>query len=556
MTAVNLPGNSVVTRAVRYVVAVMMFTAVLVACSSSSSGNEVALENAGDLGIDPFGDQVETSQVATFTREVGAQQTQPDSFVQGEEHDTAVVEATTPGLYGGSGADTVCDVAGLIAFLESDAEKAAAWAEVLGVEPDAIAATIESYTPVVLTSDTVVTNHGFSGGRAVPRRSVLQAGTAVLVDEFGVPVVRCACGNPLLPGEPFDSTEVEFTGTPWSDFTANPVVYVQPAGAALDAITVVELQSGELVNQPTGSVSAGAYIATIAPQEWEYDLEGGIYYSEDGVDWSVALSGPSLLDVAIGGGLAVAVGSRLEAGGYIYTSTDGRNWNGPIDIPDPLLSVAYGDGAWRAVGTAAFSEVTDGIRPAVVYESDDGVTWNRTAVVEPPLASELGGPFDLLALSLSSLAYGDGIWLSSAVECNYRHCEYSQFRSDDGHSWSQLPIDERIVLQDLAFDGNVWGWLGGERTPGEPASQADIDKPIGAAGTSTDGINWSLEPTSPDRLVLRGLSASPDGWLAVQAPVHGSAPVPADGGFYTSTDLVNWQRVSTIVPAASSVARF
>jgi hypothetical protein len=40
---------------------------------------------------------------------------------------------------------------------------------------------------VILQRDTRVTNHGFRNGRATPTQSILQAGTAVLVDEYGVP---------------------------------------------------------------------------------------------------------------------------------------------------------------------------------------------------------------------------------------------------------------------------------------------------------------------------------------------------------------------------------
>ena len=43
-----------------------------------------------------------------------------------------------------------------------------------------------------------MTNHSFVDGRAVAFQSILQAGTAVLVDKDGVPVARCRCGNPLL----------------------------------------------------------------------------------------------------------------------------------------------------------------------------------------------------------------------------------------------------------------------------------------------------------------------------------------------------------------------
>jgi hypothetical protein len=71
---------------------------------------------------------------------------------------------------------------------------------VLGISPTekAVAAYIRHLRPVTLTRDTRVTNHTFVDGRAVAFQSILQAGTAVLVDKDGVPVARCRCGNPLL----------------------------------------------------------------------------------------------------------------------------------------------------------------------------------------------------------------------------------------------------------------------------------------------------------------------------------------------------------------------
>jgi hypothetical protein len=44
---------------------------------------------------------------------------------------------------------------------------------------------------VLLRSDTVVTNHGFANGCSTTIPAVLQAGTAVLVDDKGVPVTKC-----------------------------------------------------------------------------------------------------------------------------------------------------------------------------------------------------------------------------------------------------------------------------------------------------------------------------------------------------------------------------
>ena len=56
---------------------------------------------------------------------------------------------------------------------------------------------IRSLQPVTLTRDARVTNYSFEDGRAVGFQSILEAGTAVLVDRYGEPVARCRCGNPL-----------------------------------------------------------------------------------------------------------------------------------------------------------------------------------------------------------------------------------------------------------------------------------------------------------------------------------------------------------------------
>jgi hypothetical protein len=101
--------------------------------------------------------------------------------------------------YGGSGSLHVCDREALVEFLLANKKQRQAWAGVLGIDSDkdSVSHYIRSLTPVTLTVDTRVTNHDFVNGRAVPFQSILAAGTAVLVDKYGRPVVRCKCGNPL-----------------------------------------------------------------------------------------------------------------------------------------------------------------------------------------------------------------------------------------------------------------------------------------------------------------------------------------------------------------------
>jgi hypothetical protein len=118
------------------------------------------------------------------------------------------------GPFGGTGSDLVCDRELLIRSLAARPDRLAEWARVLGVRPTekAVAAYIRRLRPVTLTRDTRVTNHTFVDGRAVAFQSILQAGTAVLVDKDGVPVARCRCGNPLL--EPIYIAEAECLACP------------------------------------------------------------------------------------------------------------------------------------------------------------------------------------------------------------------------------------------------------------------------------------------------------------------------------------------------------
>ena len=125
------------------------------------------------------------------------------------------------GPFGGTGSDLVCDRELLIRSLRTQPDRLRAWAATLGVEPDAqaVARYIRRLRPVTLTTDTRITNHSFSGGRAVSFQSILQAGTAVLVDSSGRPVVRCRCGNPLA--EPIFIREAICLKCP-ADYTPPP----------------------------------------------------------------------------------------------------------------------------------------------------------------------------------------------------------------------------------------------------------------------------------------------------------------------------------------------
>ena len=98
---------------------------------------------------------------------------------------------------------------------------------------------IRELTPVLLRSDTRVTNNGFFDGRPAPRQAVLEADTAVLVDGYGVPRTRCACGNPVTHPIPTRTTPT-YTGDQWTRFTPQTTVVVQPPAQPITIIILID----------------------------------------------------------------------------------------------------------------------------------------------------------------------------------------------------------------------------------------------------------------------------------------------------------------------------
>ncbi|MEW2634095.1 DUF6777 domain-containing protein [Streptomyces sp. NPDC048389] len=220
----SVPG--IATIAVALVVAVVL--AVVLTRPDGGAGpeaggsGEVFLQAAGSTGPDPFTESTakESSPPAsTPAAEPGGSTASPNV--------TRSIEGSAPGLYGGTLKVASCDVEQQIRALGEDPAKNRAFAEVQRIEPARVPALLRSFTPVQLRMDTRVTNHGYQDGEPTAYQAVLQAGTAVLVDDRGVPKVRCACGNPLTP--PVAQQDPRTTGDPWPGYRASNVVVVAPA---------------------------------------------------------------------------------------------------------------------------------------------------------------------------------------------------------------------------------------------------------------------------------------------------------------------------------------
>lgn len=228
--------------------------AVTFALTNHSTGGrpaapQVVLQPVSDAGPDPF-----TDSVAAWAAAPSGAAGSPTVTVSVSAGTGAglSVEGGQAGLYGGSAGTESCDVSKLEGLLAADPAKSRSWAGVEGIAPEAIGPYLRTLTPVVLRADTRVTNHGFSNGTATAFQSVLQAGTAVLVDAHGVPRVRCACGNPLLP--PALTAKPGYRGAPWPSFHSQTVVAVLPAASPLPHLVVVDPSSGASFAKPVGPV--------------------------------------------------------------------------------------------------------------------------------------------------------------------------------------------------------------------------------------------------------------------------------------------------------------
>lgn len=187
----------------------------------------------------------------------------PDPFMESSVNEKAVaapsnsnlvntssqgaIAGNDPNLYGGSGQLSVCDADALVANLNGNDDLNAAFAQGIGINASDVPRYVKSLTPVVLRQDTWVTNHGYDNGRATPYQSVLQRGTAVMVDAYGVPRVRCSCGNPLA--EAWNGyTAPEASKANWDDYEPRSVVTIYETDITINNINVIDIEDGTSIN--------------------------------------------------------------------------------------------------------------------------------------------------------------------------------------------------------------------------------------------------------------------------------------------------------------------
>ncbi|MFH8493319.1 DUF6777 domain-containing protein [Streptomyces coeruleorubidus] len=229
----------------RRIAVLVAFLFALGGCDSGRSLFEVKAVAAGVPSLAPF-----------FAEDSGLGR---DAQVRSRAVPGGLQQGDTPGLYGGTRQPGICDVERLKRFLTAPRNdgKARVWAAALDLRADEIPGYLDRLTPVLLRHDTLALNHDYKKGKAVPFRALLQAGIAILVDEQGLPSVKCSCGNPLRPFEG-DTSRISVTfgdgNEKWQGYDRAEVVVVRPAPRKLERIALVDVQdSGRGMERPVGT---------------------------------------------------------------------------------------------------------------------------------------------------------------------------------------------------------------------------------------------------------------------------------------------------------------
>lgn len=259
----SVRGAALRRRAERERRRVSLATAVLAAVSLAACGSSSSSKTAAGVkgGSEVRAAPVSTAGANPFTPKVGADMrgVRPPAAAAGTSGGAATYTASLPGLYGGTRNYKTCDAAKLENYLAGSPAKAQAWASTLGIRVPQIRDYVSHLTPVLLRTDTRVTNHGYVNGVADPLQSVLEAGTAVFVNQYGAPVVKCYCGNPLTA--PVLYTAPVYTGPLWATFNVTQVTIINQSSTIINTFTLYDPNTGSEFKRGAGQAGGdGPYL--------------------------------------------------------------------------------------------------------------------------------------------------------------------------------------------------------------------------------------------------------------------------------------------------------
>jgi actin-like ATPase involved in cell morphogenesis len=350
--AVTEPPNPVATEALATVAPATITPATDAPTTSASTeaevivtGGEVFLTALDDDGEAPFTESVAGEpdrQLFAFAAagppaDPAAGPAAEESTGNADAADDSVIVAassgTAEGVFAGQRGVAACDTDRLVAQLADDAGSASAWAAVEGIDESEIPSFVSTLTAILLTRDLRVTDHSFVDGLAVPRQAVLQIGTAVLVDVFGSPRVRCASGSPLTAPEPVTGTTA-YVGAAWDTFEPDTIEIVVAAPEPATGFVLTDVDGGDPFTRPVGSTG----LDDQAPDPGDVLAVGG--FTDLG-----GFSGPFVVNEmlmtfpASGGAIIGTWTYSIDVQGVALSSTGELT-----GTYDPVTGIASGDG--------------------------------------------------------------------------------------------------------------------------------------------------------------------------------------------------------------------
>ncbi|MGI5204622.1 hypothetical protein ACQEU6_23940 [Spirillospora sp. CA-108201] len=278
--------------------------------------------------------------------------------------------------------------------------------------------------------------------------------------------------------------------------------------------------------QVTGVAARGSTVVAVGGETDPQNSRGLFLVSSDGgrtfasvdqQDTDGGMAPPGGVPAAVGASRRgwVAVGSRADGGGAVWTSKDGREWRrqpdavGDVFGPHDRVSRIVGTGGgFLAVGENSPKGDFSDARPAV-WLSSDGRRWEARVGDQIGLQVQ-NGEFSLVEAAAS----GDVILLEGLITPDskkpgpYRKV----WRSDDaGRTWSSSEVPAPKGSRGLMIGG---GGGAGFLAMREMSSSGKL---FGQAFTSKDGRSWTktgkLEPAGYQR--TNGIVSDGQGFTAV-----------------------------------------
>jgi hypothetical protein len=175
-----------------------------------------------------------------------------------------------------------------------------------------------------------------------------------MVDDYGIPRVRCSCGNPLTEPAPIstslDDDNVSLLGRPWTTWNPTTVITINATTQVTD-FTVYDIDTNITYTQPTGADVSGSSME-VGNANVILSGEGIRVRNADG-SRSTFTFGDSMGDVVkaldavsrLGGSYSSprcayfgdGLGLENENGIFVRWTLRPAGLGGPGEIPDPLL---------------------------------------------------------------------------------------------------------------------------------------------------------------------------------------------------------------------------